>query len=98
MTFAVLFAPPREPPEEVRAWLGAAQARAFDDTLARVLERLEAHPKMGPPALIRGRWSRSVRKLIVGQTGYLLFYQVHARTALVEVLSLRHERQRPSRL
>lgn len=99
MTFAVLLKErARREVEEVRAFLGAARARAFDDKLAQILERLEAHPKLGGPAFLGGRWSKSVRKLIVGRTGYLLFYRVRERAALVEVLSIWHERRRPPRL
>lgn len=99
MTFAVLFKErARRELEEARAWLGPARAQAFDDTLAQALVRLEAHPRIGPPALIRGRWSRRVRKLSVGETGYLLFYWVHDRASLVEVLSLWHEHRASPRL
>ena len=81
----------------MRAWLGAARTQAFDDALAQTLVQLEALPKMGPPALIRGRWSSRVRKLSVGRTGYLLFYSFHERAGVIEVLSLWHERRsRPS--
>jgi plasmid stabilization system protein ParE len=99
MTFAVLFrSRAARELEEIRAWLGLASAVRFDDALAQALVRLEAHPHIGPPALLRGRWSRSVRNLIVGETGYRLFYRVNVQARVVEVLSIWHERRRPPRL
>lgn len=99
MTFAVLFrGRAKRELGEARAWLGSARSVAFDDALARALVLLEAHPRIGPPAFVRGRWSRTVHKLIVGETGYLLFYRVHERSQVVEVLSLWHQRRRVPRL
>ncbi len=84
--------------EKVRVDLGPVRADAFDDAMAQALERLQALPWMGPPALIRGRWSKTDRRLIVGQTGYLLFYRVHEAAELIFIVSIRHEKQRPPKL
>ena len=78
--------------------LGAARAGELDEALAASFDRVQTFPGIGPPDWVRGRWSKTRRRLILGQTGYVLLYRVHEKAELIEVLSLRHEKQRPTRL
>jgi plasmid stabilization system protein ParE len=77
-----------------------AEGRAphLDDAVGAALERLEVLPEMGPPAWLRGRWSKTIRKLSLGRTGYLLYYRVHFEAELIQVLNVWHERRRAPRL
>jgi plasmid stabilization system protein ParE len=75
--------------------LGRERARELEDALAKVLDRIQAFPESGSPDKIQGRWSKTRRRVIVGETGYILRYRLHLKAALIEVRSLRHEKQRP---
>jgi len=81
-----------------RARLGVAGAADLDRALEHVRELLGTFPRLGGPAWLEGRWHETVRRLIVGETGYLLFYRVFDESAVVFVLSIRHEKQRPPKL
>jgi plasmid stabilization system protein ParE len=77
--------------------LGPGRALELEEALAGVFDRIQALPESGSPDKRRGRWSMTRRRVIVGTTGYILRYQVHVKAELVEVLSMRHQRRRPSR-
>jgi plasmid stabilization system protein ParE len=77
--------------------VAARGAPHLADDLAAAFRRLEACPEMAPPALLGGRWSPMVHKLILGESGYHLYYRVNHTAGLVLVLAIRHARQRPLR-
>jgi hypothetical protein len=76
----------------------AAAARGaahLADDLTAAYRRLEACPDMAPPARFGETWSSTVHKLILGKSGFHLFYRVNHKAELVLVVGLRHERRRP---
>jgi plasmid stabilization system protein ParE len=82
----------------VRARLGPVRACDLDEDLEHARERLSAFPEIGAPAWLRGAWSKTVRRWIVGESGYVLFYRLIPAVEVVLVLTIRHEKQRSPRL
>ena len=74
------------------------RAPGLDDALATALDLLQALPEIGQRVRRRGQWSRTDRRWGLGQTGFVLFYRVHAAAELIEVLLVWHEKRRPPRL
>ena len=56
---------------------------------------LRRFPEIGPPVLVRRRPDANLRHLILGRSGYLLFYEVEHDHQRVVLMRLRHEKQRP---
>jgi ParE toxin of type II toxin-antitoxin system, parDE len=65
--------------------------------LGKLLLRLEKLPWSAPRDRHHGQWSKTRRKAILGETGYVLRYRLHLRAELIEVFSIRHQKQRPPR-
>jgi plasmid stabilization system protein ParE len=77
--------------------LGPDRARELDDAIANAFDRIQCFPLSGAREKYHGRWSDIRRKTRAGTTGYLIRYRVNLRAELVEVFSIRHEKQRPPR-
>lgn len=92
--FVVIFRPQAlRQMDEARAWWAEHRGtRAFDDALARTLDRLEQFPYSAPRAQIAGRWS-TMRRAAFGRTGYRLYYRPNKRTKTILVASIWHERR-----
>jgi toxin ParE1/3/4 len=60
----------------------------LDDEVEQALRRIAEQPRCG--VVVRGR---DVRRVVLRETGYLLFYRVRPRAGRIEVLSLRHGRR-----
>jgi plasmid stabilization system protein ParE len=99
MAFAVLFSEraSREI-DEARAWLlkhqGPARVAQLDDDLARALRLLEVFPEM--TALARG--STTVRRTLLAQCRYHVYYRVFREAEQIMVICLWHEARRSPRL
>ena len=65
--------------------------------LGKLLLRLERFPSGPRDRRYHGRWSKKRRKAIVGNTGYVLRYRLNQQAELIEVFSIRHQKQRPPR-
>jgi plasmid stabilization system protein ParE len=65
--------------------------------IGRLLLRLEKLPWSAPRDWHQGRWSKARRKAIIGGTGYVLRYRLNVRAELIDVFSIRHQKQRPPR-
>jgi plasmid stabilization system protein ParE len=78
-----------------RTWLGLTRAGDLDEALEAIRTRLSELPYSGPPAFVGGAFSKTIRRIIVGETGYLLFYRVSEEQGMILVLRIRHEKQRP---
>jgi plasmid stabilization system protein ParE len=77
--------------------LAEGRAPGLEDAVGKALARLEQFPESGGPDRIRGGWSLTRRRVILGRTGYILRYRLHLKAELIEVRSVRHEKQRPPR-
>lgn len=91
--FAVLLTP--------RATRELDQARADGralDLVAEAFRRLEALPQTGARVLIRGKWSTTVRRVILDRSGYHLYYRARLEAGVIVVLCVWHERRRAPRL
>jgi plasmid stabilization system protein ParE len=94
--FAVLLTP--------RATRELDQARAdgrtlaVDEEVAEAFRRLEAFPQMGARVRLRGKWSTTVRRVLLDRSGYHLYYRVRLEANMIVVLCVWYERRRAPRL
>jgi hypothetical protein len=79
--------------DEARAWWAEhRQSSAFDNAMARTLDRLEQLPLSAPRVQIAGKWS-STRAAPLGRTGYKLYYWPNTRAKSLLVIRIWHERR-----
>jgi plasmid stabilization system protein ParE len=93
--FAVLLTPraAREL-DEARA---DARSRDLDEEVADAFRRLEALPQTGGRVRIRGKWSTTVRRVILDRSGYHVYYLVRLEAGVIVVLCVWHGRRRAPR-
>lgn len=94
--FAVLLTP--------RATRELDQARAdgrtsdLDEEVAEAFRRLEVLPQTGAWVRLSGKWSTTVRRVILDRSNYHLYYRVRLEARVIVVLCVWHERRRAPRL
>jgi plasmid stabilization system protein ParE len=83
--------------KEARWWMARSreQAEALVDAIEEASDRLRRLPESGPQVKVRRHPDANARRLILGGTGYLLFYEVEHDRQRVVLIRLRHEKQRP---
>jgi plasmid stabilization system protein ParE len=89
--------------DDVRRETGwwAERNPSWADVIVDVLDEasvlLRRFPEIGPPVLVRRHPEANARHLVLGRTGYILFYEVQHDHRRVVLIRLRHEKQRPLR-
>ncbi len=83
---------------EARAFLGVVRAATLDAELEKITERLSALPESAPPAYLRGRWSKTIRRLSLSRSPFYLFYIPDLAAEEVLMLALKHKSARPPKL
>ncbi len=84
--------------EEIRAYLGPGLAVMLDAELELVTERLAANPELAPRAWWRAKRHPRVRRLVLLRCPFHLYYAVEHETQGIVILSVWHEKRRPSKL
>ncbi len=94
--FAVLLTP--RATRELDQARADGQALDLDEEVAEAFRRLEALPQTGARVRIRGKWSTTVRRVILDRSGYHLYYRARLEAGVIVVLCVWHERRRAPRL
>ena len=87
---------------EARTWLGEHMGQEFVDRLSNevnaALDRLEHCPESGAIVRTRARAQPFTRRIILGRSGYHLYYRPHLATSVIEVVCLWHEKRVPPKV
>jgi len=74
------------------------RARAIVNELEYAYGLIARFPEIGAPIKVRGTWSTTKRRLVLGRIGCLLFYEVNKETGRIYVIRFLHQRQRLPKL